>query len=184
MNQTIYKYSNIILLSLLIIRIILLLFNIHFLSASIENYFWFFVIIPLILNWSLSIESVYRKGLVILSIVGLIILVVNITLYIVKPNKEKALVFEDYNYWGWSEFEQQAWGGTPHCYLAFGETYLNGLFYRKIEVFEYDCDTGDKESINFEIPSNVDLDDCIFNRKKGILFDLKHGKIYRQNKSY
>lgn len=182
MNKTIYKYSNIIFLSLLSLRVILLLFNIHFLSDSIENYFWFFVITGLILNWSISIESIFRKGLVILSTVGFIILVVSITIYVKKPNKEKAWVFQNYNYWGWPEFEQQAWGGTPHCYIAFGQPYLNGLFYRKIEVFEFNCDTGDIESINFEIPSNVHLDDCIFNKKKGILFDLEHGKIYSQNK--
>ena len=80
------------------------------------------------------------------------------------------------------EFEQQAWGGVPHCYMVFVEPFLNGLFYRKIEVFEYSCDTGDNDLLNFEIPSNVQLDDCVFNKNKGVLYDLEHGKIYTQTK--
>jgi hypothetical protein len=113
--------------------------------------------------------------------IGLIIFIVIIIVFTLKPNKEKASVFQNYEYWAWGEFEQQAWGGTPHCYLAFGEPFFNGLFYRKIEVFEYNCDTGNTESVNFQIPKNVQLDDCIYDKNKGILYDLKEGKMYKQN---
>ena len=176
------KNSNILLLSILSIRLILLIFNIHYYYGPFEFIFWLIILTFLILNWTISEENEIRKIISqIRSFIILSFLLANIT-YAFTNKFEKPDYYKGFPFPVWSDFEQSGWGGNPHCYKIYGESYLGDLFCRKKVIFEIDCDGIEKEIYKFEIPSNINLDNCFFYEKKALLFENKKMKCFKLKK--
>lgn len=177
-----FKYTNIVLITLISLRLILLVFNIHFFSSSIEVYFWMYTLIFLILNWITSATGLYREISGILVVVGLAIFIGSQIYFVFYSKSCKPQTYSNFEYKVWQDFEQAAFGGTPHCYIAFGETYLGDLLYKQKGKFEFDCDNGNIDSVNFILPKNFDrlkLIGCVFYEKEALLFDQYNNTCYR-----
>ncbi len=179
------KKNNYIALSILLgLRLLLLTFNININSSAIEIYLWIFIFISFYFNTTLNEVNIKkRKRYNIFNLIGLVFLIYLNISFVVKENTNKPILYKNFNKYVWEDFDQQAWGGKPHCYDVYGQSYLNGLFTHQEEKYELDCENILDGIEKYKAPKNINFNHCYFNKKIGLLFDTKNKICYQLKKN-